>query len=94
MPFSTLFSITDNHSWIQSSNQVHTHDFKYTIHLLDIKKKEPMFTDIFDPLHVIIITIFIYLAAPTSFGNDTNLFLSAFKLLNFLSFPMLLGKVC
>jgi hypothetical protein len=32
--------------------------------------------------------------AHTSFGKDTNLFLSAFKLLNFFSFPMLLGKVC
>ena len=36
----------------------------------------------------------IFLKAHTSFGKDTNLFLSAFKLLNFLSFPMLLGKVC
>lgn len=36
----------------------------------------------------------ISLAARTSFGKDTSLFLSAFKLLNFLSFPMLLGKVC
>lgn len=94
MPFSALFNVTDNHSRIKSSNHVHTHNFKCIIHLLNIKKNQANAQGHFQPLHVIIITILISLAAHTSFGNDTSLFLSAFKLFNFLSFPMLVGKVC
>ena len=85
----TLPNVTDGHSlipflWPSLDPQMRTHTLK--------KQHISIWHLWFLVYHYFFIIIF--LKAHTSFGKDTNLFLSAFKLLNFLSFPMLLGKVC
>ena len=80
--------------WYNSSDHLCAHKWEYVTfkkhHIKSFKT-----SDISDPYMLLFLCNYYgFFKAHTSFGKDTNLFLSAFKLLNFLSFPMLLGKVC